>query len=70
MPRPRSSGCSPAGPNSRKAPDAMLKLGYTQIEQNKLRCGARHAAAGRRRRYPDSDAAKLAAERLAKLPAQ
>jgi tol-pal system protein YbgF len=54
-------------PNSRKAPDAMLKLGYTQIEQNKL------AAAGATLqqltvKFPDTDAARLAADRLAKLP--
>jgi tol-pal system protein YbgF len=56
-------------PNSRKVPDAMLKLGYTQVEQKKL-------AAGRTTlqqvvdKFPDTDAAKLAADRLAKLPAQ
>ena len=56
-------------PNSRKVPDATLKLGYTQIEQKKL-------AAGRATlqqvvdKYPGTDAAKLAADRLAKLPAQ
>jgi len=47
----------------------MLKLGYTQVEQKKL-------AAGRTTlqqvvdKFPDTDAAKLAADRLAKLPAQ
>jgi tol-pal system protein YbgF len=56
-------------PNSRKVPDAMLKLGYTQVEQKKL-------AAGRATlqkvvdSFPGTDAAKLAADRLAKLPAQ
>ena len=50
-------------PESRKVPDALLKLGYTQIEQG-------NQAAGRATlqqlvtRHPDSDAAKLAAERL------
>lgn len=54
-------------PRSRKAPDAMLKLGYTQVEQGK-------AAEGRATleqlvsRYPDSDAAGLARERLQRLP--
>lgn len=54
-------------PNSRKAPDAMLKLGYTQIEQNKL-AAARATLQQLVTRHPDSDAARLAAERLAKLP--
>lgn len=54
-------------PNSRKAPDALLKLGYTQIEQNKL-AAARATLQQVASRYPDSDAAKLAADRLAKLP--
>jgi tol-pal system protein YbgF len=55
-------------PDSRKAPDALLKLGYTQIEQGKLAQGRdtlRQVVA----RYPDADAAKLAKERLTKLPA-
>lgn len=54
-------------PNSRKAPDAMLKLGFTQIEQNKA-AAARATLQQLVTRYPDSDAAKLAADRLAKLP--
>ena len=57
-----------AWPNSRKAPDALLKLGYTQFEQ-------KHVALARTTlqqvvvRYPGSDAAKLASERLQKIPA-
>jgi tol-pal system protein YbgF len=54
-------------PNSRKAPDAMLKLGYTQIEQNKL-AAARATLQQVATKFPDSDAAKLATDRLAKLP--
>jgi tol-pal system protein YbgF len=54
-------------PNSRKAPDAMLKLGYTQIEQNKVAAG-RATLQQVVARFPDSDAAKLASERLSKLP--
>lgn len=54
-------------PNSRKAPDAMLKLGYTQIEQNKLAAG-RATLQQVVARFPDSDAARLATERLSKLP--
>jgi tol-pal system protein YbgF len=55
-------------PNSRKAPDALLKLGYTQIEQKRVAAGQttlRQVVS----KYPNSDAAKLAAERLSKLPA-
>ena len=51
-------------PSSRKVPDAMLKLGYTQIEQNKVAAG-RTTLQQLVDRYPDSDAAKLAADRLA-----
>jgi tol-pal system protein YbgF len=52
-------------PDSRKAPDALLKLGYTQIAQNK-------AAEGRAtlsqvvQKYPGTDAAKLATDRLSR----
>jgi tol-pal system protein YbgF len=54
-------------PSSRKVPDAMLKLGYTQAEQNKL-AAARATLQQVVAKYPDSDAAKLATERLARLP--
>lgn len=57
-----------AWPDSRKAPDAMLKLGYTQIEQKKLAEG-RATLEQLVARYPDADAARLARERLQKLPA-
>jgi tol-pal system protein YbgF len=56
-------------PDSRKAPDALLKLAYTQLEQG-------NNAAGRTNlqqvvsRYPGTEAAKLAGERLARLPRQ
>jgi tol-pal system protein YbgF len=58
-----------AWPNSRKVPDALLKLGYTQLEQG-------NTSAGRSNlqqvvsRYPGTEAAKLASERLARLPRQ
>ncbi|MGC4027987.1 MAG: tol-pal system protein YbgF [Steroidobacteraceae bacterium] len=55
-------------PQSRKAPDAMLKLGYTQIEQRKVaegRATLQQLVAS----HPDSDAARLARERLQRLPA-
>jgi tol-pal system protein YbgF len=56
-------------PNSRKAPDALLKLAYTQLEQG-------NTAAGRNNlqqvvaRHPGTEAARLASERLARLPRQ
>jgi tol-pal system protein YbgF len=56
-------------PGSRKVPDAMLKLGYTQIEQKKVAAG-KATLEQLIERHPDSDAAKLAVDRLAKLPAQ
>lgn len=56
-------------PNSRKAPDAMLKLGYTQIEQKKLGAG-RVTLQQVVDKFPGTDAAKFATDRLAKLPAQ
>jgi tol-pal system protein YbgF len=55
-------------PSSRKAPDALLKLGFTQIEQKR----AGQARATLRQvvdRYPGTDAARLAADRLTKMPA-
>jgi tol-pal system protein YbgF len=55
-------------PNSRKSPDAMLKLGYSQIELKQVG-PARVTLSDLTRKFPDSDAAKLAAERLQKLPA-
>jgi tol-pal system protein YbgF len=55
-------------PNSRKAPDAMLKLGYTQYELKRYP-EARQTLQDLQQKYPDSDAAKLAAERLKRLPA-
>jgi tol-pal system protein YbgF len=56
-------------PNSRKAPDAMLKLAYTQLEQNKLTAG-KATLQQVVSKYADTEAAKLAAERLGKLPKQ
>jgi tol-pal system protein YbgF len=55
-------------PNSRKAPDALLKLGYTQIEQKRVDA-ARATLQQVVTRYPGTDAARLAAERLQKLSA-
>jgi tol-pal system protein YbgF len=50
-------------PDSRKAPDALLKLGYTQIAQNKAGEG-RATLSQVVQKYPGTDAAKLAADRL------
>jgi tol-pal system protein YbgF len=54
-------------PNSRKSPDALLKLGYSQIEMKQVG-PARVTLSDLTRKYPDSEAAKLAAERLQRLP--
>jgi tol-pal system protein YbgF len=54
-------------PGSRKSPDALLKLGYSQIELKQV-AAARVTLSDVTRKYPDSDAAKLAAERLRRLP--
>lgn len=54
-------------PNARKAPDALLKLGYTQLEQGRQaegRASLQQVVA----RYPGTEPARLATERLAKLP--
>ena len=55
-------------PNSRKAPDAMLKLGYTQYEQKRA-ATARATLQLVIARYPGTDAARLAGERLQKIAA-
>ena len=55
-------------PNSRKLADALLKLGYTQFEQKRL-AQARATLQQVVTRFPGTDAAKLAAERLSKIPA-
>jgi tol-pal system protein YbgF len=56
-------------PTSRKAPDALLKLGYSQYELKQY-AAARATLADVGTRYPGSDAAKLAAERLHSMPAE
>jgi tol-pal system protein YbgF len=55
-------------PNSRKAPDALVKLGFTQIELKHF-AEARATLTQVTQRFPDSEAAKLAADRLKRLPA-
>jgi tol-pal system protein YbgF len=54
-------------PQSRKAPDALLKLGYTELEQQKTAQG-RATLQQVVQNYPTSDAAKLATQRLSQLP--
>jgi tol-pal system protein YbgF len=54
-------------PQSRKAPDALLKTGYAQFELRHM-ADARATLSQVVQRYPGTDAAKLAAERLTKIP--
>jgi tol-pal system protein YbgF len=54
-------------PQSRKAPDALLKLGYAQYELRHLG-DSRATLSQVVQKYPGTDAAKLAAERLTKIP--
>jgi tol-pal system protein YbgF len=54
-------------PASRKAPDALLKLGFTQYEQKHL-SESRTTLNEVVRRFPGTDAARLASERLQRLP--
>jgi tol-pal system protein YbgF len=56
-------------PDARKAPDALLKLGYTQFEQKQF-AASRSTLAAVTQRYPGTDAAKLAADKLRRIPAQ
>ena len=55
-------------PDSRKAPDALLKLGYTQFELKRYG-DARKTLTEVTQKFPSSDAAKLANDRLAHMPA-
>jgi tol-pal system protein YbgF len=55
-------------PQSRKAPDALLKLGFTQYELKRY-ADSRTTLQEVTQKYPDSDAARLAAERLQRIPA-
>jgi tol-pal system protein YbgF len=56
-------------PQSRKAPDAMLKLGFTQYEQKRFP-ESRKTLEDVTTKYPDSDAARLATDRLKRIPAK
>jgi tol-pal system protein YbgF len=54
-------------PKSPKVPDALVKLGLTQIDQKKL-TDARATLSQVVQKYPGTDAAKLASSRLQNLP--
>ena len=54
-------------PQSRKAPDALLKVGYAQYELKHM-AEARTTLGQVVQRYPGTEAAKLAADRLMKIP--
>jgi tol-pal system protein YbgF len=54
-------------PESRKAPDALVKIGFTQAALNR-NGDARVTLEDVVRRYPGTEAAQLAAERLKRLP--
>jgi tol-pal system protein YbgF len=55
-------------PDSRKAPDALLKLGYTQFAQKQFPA-ARATLNEVVQKYPNTDDAKLATDRLKRIPA-
>jgi tol-pal system protein YbgF len=54
-------------PDSRKAPDALVKVGFTQAAQGK-NSEARATLEDVTRRFPGSEAAQLASDRLKRLP--
>jgi tol-pal system protein YbgF len=54
-------------PQSRKVPDAMLDLGLMQVEQKRL-ADARATLGQLVQRFPGTEAAKIANDRLQKLP--
>ena len=56
-------------PDARKAPDALLKIGYTQFEQKQY-AAARSTLSSVAQKYPGTDAARLAADKLKRIPAQ
>jgi tol-pal system protein YbgF len=54
-------------PQSAKLPDALLKVGYCQIELGD-RTAARTSLQEVMRQFPDTTAARLASQRLSSLP--
>jgi tol-pal system protein YbgF len=55
-------------PDSHKAPDALLKLGYTQLAQKQYPA-ARVTLDEVARKYPGTESARLATDRLKRIPA-
>jgi len=55
-------------PDSQKAPNALLKLGFTQYAQKQYPA-ARATLDEVTKKYPGTDSAKLAADRLRRIPA-
>jgi tol-pal system protein YbgF len=56
-------------PDGRKAADALLKLGFTQFEQKQFGA-ARSTLTAVTQKYPGTDNARLATEKLRRIPAQ
>jgi tol-pal system protein YbgF len=56
-------------PDGRKAADALLKLGFTQYEQKQF-AAARSTLTAVTQKYPGTDNARLATEKLRRIPAQ
>jgi tol-pal system protein YbgF len=56
-------------PDSRKAPDALLKLGFTQYAQKQFPA-AKATLTDVTTKYPGTDSARLAADRLKRIPEQ
>lgn len=56
-------------PNSRKTPDALLKIGYCNYELKQWQA-ARAALTDASQRFPDSTAARLAEQRLQKMQSE
>jgi tol-pal system protein YbgF len=56
-------------PGGKKSPDALLKLGFTQFAQKQYPA-AKASLTEVTQKYPGTDAAKLAADRLHRIPAQ
>ena len=54
-------------PNSRKGADALVKLGFSQYELKQY-AEARATLTDVQRKFPDTDAARLATERLGRIP--
>ena len=56
-------------PDSRKIPDALLKIGYCNYELKRLDA-ARNALAAVVQKYPETTAARLASQRLDRIKSE